>query len=393
MEQKICLVMIVKNEEHVIGRCLKSVLPIIDAIYISDTGSTDNTSEEILEFSKDNNITAVIVNNEWKDFATNRTLAILGAKERFDEEFDYFLMIDADEVIIYEDNLNVEEFKNNLTKDIYDVVTNYGTMQYLRPQLFKANIDCKYTGVLHEYLEVISKYVTKDILPGISNYPVQDSARSKNPNKFKDDAAILLTAYEDETSEYLKTRYAFYLAQSYKDANDLFSAIHWYDKRSKMGGWIDEVYLSLLNRARLMERLVANNYAHYSNGDIVTAYISAYESLPTRAEAIHDLVKYLRSLGKNKSAYLYAQEGLQLEQPIDGLFVESWIYEYGLLDEYSIVSYYVGDYNASYDTCITLLSENKYPQEYKNRIVENAKFSVYKLKNADYYNELSKYED
>ncbi|MCJ2050481.1 glycosyltransferase, partial [Methylobacterium sp. J-070] len=39
--------MIVKNEAHVIRRCLESVRPIIDHWVIVDTGSTDGTEEVI----------------------------------------------------------------------------------------------------------------------------------------------------------------------------------------------------------------------------------------------------------------------------------------------------------------------------------------------------------
>jgi glycosyltransferase involved in cell wall biosynthesis len=39
----ICINMIVKNESKIITRMLDTVLPIIDAYCICDTGSTDNT--------------------------------------------------------------------------------------------------------------------------------------------------------------------------------------------------------------------------------------------------------------------------------------------------------------------------------------------------------------
>ena len=44
---RICLNMIVKDEAHVIERCLASVIPHITSWCISDTGSTDNTIEVI----------------------------------------------------------------------------------------------------------------------------------------------------------------------------------------------------------------------------------------------------------------------------------------------------------------------------------------------------------
>ena len=46
----VCLNMIVKNESHIITRCLSSMIPIIDYWVIVDTGSLDNTPGIIKEF-------------------------------------------------------------------------------------------------------------------------------------------------------------------------------------------------------------------------------------------------------------------------------------------------------------------------------------------------------
>ena len=42
---KINLVMIVKDEERCLGRCLKAAGPLVDEIVIADTGSSDRTVE------------------------------------------------------------------------------------------------------------------------------------------------------------------------------------------------------------------------------------------------------------------------------------------------------------------------------------------------------------
>jgi glycosyltransferase involved in cell wall biosynthesis len=46
--------MIVKNEEEVIERCLKSMSLIEDEIIITDTGSTDHTKEICLKYTEKN---------------------------------------------------------------------------------------------------------------------------------------------------------------------------------------------------------------------------------------------------------------------------------------------------------------------------------------------------
>lgn len=53
-KQTICLNMIVKNESHVIIKTLNNLLSYISFDYwvISDTGSSDNTKELIIDFLK-----------------------------------------------------------------------------------------------------------------------------------------------------------------------------------------------------------------------------------------------------------------------------------------------------------------------------------------------------
>ena len=70
----ICLNMIVKNEAHVIRRCLDSVRPFIDCWVIVDTGSTDGTQELIREVMRD--IPGELRERPWKNFAHNRNEAL-----------------------------------------------------------------------------------------------------------------------------------------------------------------------------------------------------------------------------------------------------------------------------------------------------------------------------
>ena len=44
------LCMIVKNEAHVILRCLDSVRPLVDYVLIEDTGSTDGTQQIVMDW-------------------------------------------------------------------------------------------------------------------------------------------------------------------------------------------------------------------------------------------------------------------------------------------------------------------------------------------------------
>jgi len=74
------------------------------------------------------------------------------------------------------------------------------------------------------------------------------------------------------------------------------------------------------------------------------------------------------------------QYALSLSAPKDGLFIEQWVNDYGLLDEFSIVAYWAGHYRESFNACLKLLKENKAPAEYRQRFTENAHYAIEKLK-------------
>ena len=98
---KICLNMIVKNEEKIIERMLESVYKIIDYFVICDTGSTDNTIEIIKNFFlKHRNIKGVVMKKTFENFEYNRNHAL-----KFCEGFgDYILLLDADHILNYKES-------------------------------------------------------------------------------------------------------------------------------------------------------------------------------------------------------------------------------------------------------------------------------------------------
>ncbi len=89
---KISLCIIAKNEEDFIGRCIRSVLPIIHETVLLDTGSTDRTVEIAASLG------AKISHRTWTgDFAEARNANIESATG------DWILVLDADESIAERD--------------------------------------------------------------------------------------------------------------------------------------------------------------------------------------------------------------------------------------------------------------------------------------------------
>lgn len=367
---RIGLCMIVRNEASIIRRCLESASRLLDYALIVDTGSSDGTQDSIREFLEERGLPGEVIEEPWRDFAHNRSFALRKLRER--EDIDYGLMIDADEVLVYEPGFDVARFKQGLRCDLYDVETRYAGIVYPRPQLFSNRRAFEYKAVLHEYLDC-PEIRSRGKAQGFHNRPGQDGARSRNPDKFRDDARLLENALATETDPFLVSRYTFYLAQSYRDSGDRAKALEAYQRRAQQGFWEQEIHVSLLNAARLREEL------GHGEAEVIQAYLAAYETCPARAEALHGAVRCCRLRDKHQQGYILCKYALSLPCPKDGLFVEPWIYDYGLLDEFSIVAYWAGHFRESFDACLKLLKEGRVPAEYRERIRQNAEYAIAKL--------------
>ena len=98
MRISVCL--IVKNEEEVIERCLKSVVGFADEIIVVDTGSSDQTKSIARKFPDK------IYDFKWiDDFSAARNFAFSKAK------CEYVFWLDADDVIMPEDGEKINGLK------------------------------------------------------------------------------------------------------------------------------------------------------------------------------------------------------------------------------------------------------------------------------------------
>jgi beta-1,4-mannosyl-glycoprotein beta-1,4-N-acetylglucosaminyltransferase len=215
----VCLNMIVKNESHIIESTLKNILQNMQIDYwvISDTGSTDNTMDIIRDFFAKKNIDGEIFQDEWVDFGHNRTKALEHARNKS----DYLFIFDADDLIHGKIILPTE-----FDKDLYDLPFENPT-SYHRSILISNRMRWKYRGVLHEILGNIDPINSRSCLSG--NFYVESRRlgdRSKNPNKYMDDAIILENAYNNENTDTdIKCRYSFFCGTSYRLAGKPMKAI------------------------------------------------------------------------------------------------------------------------------------------------------------------------
>jgi glycosyltransferase involved in cell wall biosynthesis len=362
------LCMIVKDEAHVIERCLASVLPVIDYWVIVDTGSTDGTQQKIKDFFDRNGIPGELHQSTWTDFGTNRSEALEYAQKT---GHDYSLMIDADEILVFDPGFDPQTFKKGLTADLYNVFAMFGQTKYHRPQLTSNHKKFYYRGILHEYVDCHDQISTRDFARGFINTPIQDGNRSKSADKYEKDARVFEAALESgKVDEKDLNRYHFYLAQSYRDSQQWEKSLSAYLKRAELGGWNEEVFYSYYQAGRIMEIL------NKSFDEIVKTYFQAYQAAPWRAESLWAAARLCRTYCRWDQAYRFAKQALKIRYPEGALFVGQGIYEWAILDEFAISSYWTEHYRESRLASMQLLNDGKFPQDQKERIEANLKFAT-----------------
>lgn len=358
----VCLNMIVKNEAPTIRKCLESMRPLIDTWVIVDTGSTDGTQDVIRDCFAD--LPGVLYERPWKGFDGSRTEAIELARSRA----DYLLFIDADDVMEVRPGFRMPD----LTLDAYRVALHDGPIVHWRPALVSTRLPWRYVGVLHEYIECGTEH-SLGVLEGANIVSVGGGARLREGGqrmKYLRDAEIL---EEGLVKEPHNARYAFYLAQSWRDAGEPEKSLAAYDRRTAMGGWAEETYCAQVYAARLASSL-KRPWA-----EVMDRYLRAHESRPSRAEALGDLARLCRLESRWPLAYLFARQAVRIPRPDDILFVEFGWHEWRALDELAVAAYWVGEYRESLECCERLLEEGRLPDDQRDRVSGNLDFARRKL--------------
>ena len=370
-EMKLHLVMIVKDESPVLMRCLESVLPIIDGWTIVDTGSTDNTIELLRQFNSQ--VPGHIRERPWVNFAHNKTEAIRLAESSAE---GHLLFMDADDVLDIPKDFELPV----LSDDAYNITVIHGIIRHQRPHIFRSNHGFKYASAVHEYLTSDQPFTT-GFLPGLVYRCIGGGNRGVDPAlKFQRDAKMLEEALLEQPDE---PRTVFYLAQSYRDlagelpagdpraAEATANALANYKKRAGLVGYYEEGFISLMEVARIQERL------QYPEPMVMQAYLEAFDRMPSRgAEPLTCLARFLRLKNKFLMAYNFAKTAMEIPAPVSGLFIEQSKYDWEAADEAAVSAHYLGKFEESMAINTKLLEDGKVPAWQEARILANINFSL-----------------
>lgn len=369
-EKKVCLCMIVKNESRIIARCLDAAKSIIDYVSICDTGSTDGTREIIEDWCAEHGIPGTVHFEPFRNFGYNRSLSASLAKKTYPEA-DYLLLLDADQTLQVDSRFD----KRRLQHDQYIVRQYNHQMWYWNTRLIKTLLPWQCIGVTHEYWDIDRSRLHADYSESkgkLDHLIIVDLEDGDNKrDKYERDMRLLLEELQNPSiPRGLKTRYIFYLAQTYFCLDKIEEAIQWYKKRVSAGGWTEEVFYSLLQIGRGYEKLA--NHVSALRGETIKEsvehrsamafsvidrlnrqeeeyaalaalyYVQAWECHPARAEPLYHLAKMFRIRSKHRLGLMYALQGKEIPLPEnDVLFVDYRVYKYLLDYEIALCAYHI----------------------------------------------------
>ena len=156
------LCMIVKDEEAVLRRILAPMSKLVDKIYICDTGSVDKTKEIARAFTDE------VYDFCWKDdFAAARNFIAEKA------DTDYWMWLDADDVITPENQEKLLRLKENMDSDTDVVMMDYAvgfdewnhvTFSYYRERIMKTSRNFRWQGRVHESVVTEGNILYSDVV-------------------------------------------------------------------------------------------------------------------------------------------------------------------------------------------------------------------------------------
>jgi predicted GH43/DUF377 family glycosyl hydrolase/tetratricopeptide (TPR) repeat protein len=394
---KICLFAIMRQEEKNVKRCIDSAIKskIIDAICITDTGSTDRTIELIEEYSSQ--LPTKVYQNAFAGFGPSRTQSYINAKEfvtslNWNLERSYGVTIDAD-MEIFSENFD----KDSLKENFYLIEQRASTLNYFNSRLFKFSQNFKCECRTHEYW---ARDAGGNASKLFSIYIKDHNDGGFKQDKFLRDEILLK---QDLIDKPLNVRSLFYLGNTCYNLGKYDEAIEYYLLRCQERNFIEECASAKLGVARcyknklleherkIKERGIEkqgkeldekmkllrkeldeekdNKILIQKRAEIMKVFdqyqtfrkkvlkmekktdnlfslfkfysIQAWQDLPKKIEPLVEMITFLRERGFNKEASLYLDICFATPYPRDCiLFVDSACYHERCYYERSIVDYY-----------------------------------------------------
>lgn len=357
----LALCMIVKNEEKTLERCLKSCKSLFDEIIITDTGSNDNTIKIAKKYA-----TKVLYFDWCDDFSKARNFGILNCKS------DYFMWLDADDVITKENLKRLKILKKNLEKSKPDCVfikyntgfdeMNNPNFSFYRERILKRNDINFFIDPVHEVIVPNGKIEYYDNI-FIEHRKIKQSKKNRN-----------LKIYEKQDKSKFSARQMFYYARELMDNKKYKKSIVWFNKfLNNSDGFVENKIEACLNLSFVYKTQNLKNKAK----EIL--FKSFVYDLP-RSEILCEIGNlYFEENNFNSAIFYY---NLATIQPINKnslSFVKTDCYDYIPYLQMCVCYFYLNDFEKSY--YYNNLAKKVKPND--KAVLFNEKFLKQKIKQSN----------
>jgi glycosyltransferase involved in cell wall biosynthesis len=373
-EGGLCLTVVVKNDEAVIKRCLKSAQDVVDCICICDAGSSDRTMEIVKKFMKKTGIPGQIHLHDWKDFAHNRTQSIQAAQKTvkalgFSLDQTYLLTLDADMVV----NSTSAFQKNALEADSYLLSEHSTALGYYtyNAHLLRASLAWTHQGAL------CGSWVYKGPhqaakLNSMSIESLDDGNFTAEQRNIK----LITQALKDEPHNTCNILKLAHLQRCQKNCE---KAIEGYKSYIELGNDKEEVWFS--------KYLIGKCYEEMGKWDEANKwYMEAYQYNSHRRDPLLKMATHYRKSNQNDMAYIFAKRGSAIEPAPDQLyFDECPLYNYRFDEELSIVGYYANSKEEGFTAASNLLIKKGVPWGTKYQAYHNIIFYTPAIKMSHFF--------
>ena len=286
------LCMIVKNEEAVLARCLDSISSAVDEIIIVDTGSVDRTKEIAKKY------TDKIYNFEWvDDFSAARNFSFLHAEK------EYCIWLDADDIILENDLLQLKNLKQTLDKSCDVVMMPYHTafdesgkplFLYYRERIIKNTHLPLWQGEIHEAIAPFGKIIYSNI--AVTHKKETPAEPMRNLNIFKK----ILTRRTLSPREQFYYGRELYYNSLYDEAISILQ-----DFLSSESGWIE-------NKIDACSTLADCFLAKEDTSSAISALSKSFLHSSPRAEACCKLGNIMLNLKNYREAIFWYTKALSM---------------------------------------------------------------------------------
>ncbi len=303
------LCMIVKDEQAVLSRALSCMQGIADEIIVVDTGSSDQTPDIARQY------TPHVFSFPWaQDFAAARNFACSKAT------MDYWMWLDADDVITPANQEKLRQMKHSLDPDTDIVMMKYltgfdaqgnATFSYERERIIKNAPRFRWHGRVHEAIIPQGNIVHLDI--AIEHRKVKPGSPDRNLHIYETMLA---------NGETLEPRHQFYYARELYDHQRYPEAIRAFEHFLQQDGWVENRIDACLHLSR----------CHACLGHVEQSLLVLFRSFcfdVPRAEICCEIgAHWMEHQGYRQAIYWYQQALSAPRDETSGAFIQADCYDY-----------------------------------------------------------------